>query len=339
MKVAVIFGGTSQNDDLKSFYVKDGTMYDFKYNKPHIFQAALSPKVVQGVWNYCWFWDDGCFLNLFEYEEELTDLDLDFILYANERHGLDEDHWDKYSVSRLKNKYPNAIIMGFIKELTVPPHRYKGWIRFLNECDFVMAPATDTMQKLPKYTEIQSELNKKINFFSQPVNIKDIHNLYYSDKKDLAIFVYLPNPIHRRGHTLEFANYIGKKYNIPVITKPFKDGSNAGVHMPWEKFTNLWAPCLFHFNLDPEESQQGQQAINVATVGSINIGGLNESHQVLFPETATCDLDVLEAKIYEYITYPEKRNEAIQYAWKKLNELYGQEVVKKQLLSVLKDNK
>jgi hypothetical protein len=75
----------------------------------------------------------------------------------------------------------------------------------------------------------------------------------------------------------------------------------------------------------------------VANVGSINFGGMNESHQVLFPETATCDESILEEKFVEYLESPEKRFEVITYAWNKLNELYGIEVVKKQLLNMLEN--
>ena len=50
MKICVIFGGAA-SDNIKSFYVKDGTMYDFKHNKPHIFEAAMSPQFVTQIWN------------------------------------------------------------------------------------------------------------------------------------------------------------------------------------------------------------------------------------------------------------------------------------------------
>ncbi len=166
-------------------------------------------------------------------------------------------------------------------------------------------------------------LNKKINFFSSPHDIEYVYDNFYTEVKDNAIFAYLPNPIHRRGKTIEFAEYIGKKYNIPVVRKPFTNGSNDAIHMSWEDFTNLWSPCLWHFNLDPSELQQGQHIVAVANVGSINIGGMNESHKLLFPETATCDLNILEEKFVEY------------YAWNKLNELYSIDVVKKQLLNML----
>ena len=326
MKVAVAFGG-SVSSDFKSWYAKGKEKYLFNGDTPHV--------VYNPIFNYSFFWENGCFLNLQEWEDELPDLDLDVIVYANERHGLDPSNWDKYSVARLKNKYPKAKVIGFIKEITVPPHRYKNWIRFLNDSDYVVAPVAGRMRKLPVYKTIQSELNKKINFFTSPHDIESIYDKFYSNVKDNAIFAYLPNPIHRRGRTVEFAEYIGNKYNIPVIKKPFTNGSNDAKHMAWDDFTNLWSPCLWHFNLDPSDLQQGQQCMQVANIGSINIGGMNESHHILFPETATCDEKILEEKFVEYLNNPKKAFEVIEYAWNKLNEIYGIEVVKKQLLDML----
>ena len=328
MNLAVIVGG-SVSSDFKSWYAKDKEKYLFDGDTVH--------DVYNPIFNYCFFWDDGCFLNLSEWEDELPDLDLDVIVYANERHGLDELHWDKYSVDRLKNKYPKAKVIGFIKEITVPSHRYKNWIRFLNDCDYVVVPATGPMKKLPVYKTIQSELNKKINFFTSPHDIDSIYDKFYSDSKENAIFAYLPNPMHRRGRTVEFAEYIGNKYNIPVIKKPFTNGSNDAKYMAWDDFTNLWSPCLWHFNLDSSDLQQGQHIIAVANVGCINIGGMNESHYILFPETATCDEKILEEKFEWYFNDEDKRFEVINYAWKKLNECYSIDLVKNQLLEMLDD--
>jgi len=330
MKVAVAFGG-SVSPDFKSWYAKGKEKYLFNGDTLHT--------VYNPIFNYSFFWENGCFLNLQEWEDELPDLDLDVIIYANERHGLDPSNWDKYSVARLKNKYPKVKVVGFLKELTVPPHRYKNWIKFLNDCDFVVGACTGIIQELSEYKELQLLLNKKINFFSSPHDIEYVYDNFYSEVKDNAIFAYLPNPMHRRGKTLEFAEYIGKKYDIPVVKKPFTDGSNDAIHMSWTDFVNLWSPCLWHFNLDPTELQQGQHVVAVANVGSINFGGMNESHKLLFPETATCDLNVLEEKFVEYLESPEKRFEAITYAWNKLNELYGMDVVKKQLLEMLSNKK
>ena len=107
--------------------------------------------------------------------------------------------------------------------------------------------------------------------------------------------------------------------------------------MAWDDFTNLWSPCLWHFNLDPSNLQQGQHIVAVANVGCINIGGMNESHHILFPETATCDEKILEEKFELYFKDDDKRFEVINYAWKKLNECYSIDLVKNQLLEMLDD--
>ena len=57
MKLGYIFDCSIQD----SFYVKDGTMYDFKNHKPHIFQAAYSPQFTTQIWNYCFF--DRCYFS------------------------------------------------------------------------------------------------------------------------------------------------------------------------------------------------------------------------------------------------------------------------------------
>ena len=92
---------------------------------------------------------------------------------------------------------------------------------------------------------------------------------------------------------------------------------------------------MFHVNLDAHITQPGQQAIQVACVGSLNIGGLNESHQHLFPETASPNLKIIEEKFKEYLIDEVVRFRAIEYAWNKVNELYSFDVVKQQLLDVV----
>ena len=66
-------------------------------------------------------------------------------------------------------------------------------------------------------------------------------------------------------------------------------------------------------------------------IGSLNIGGCNESHEILYPETATCDTKILEEKFDEYIKSPTKVIKDVQYAWEKLNETYSFKTVRKQL--------
>ena len=51
----------------------------------------------------------------------------------------------------------------------------------------------------------------------------------------------------------------------------------------------------------------------------------------MYPDTATCDEKILEEKFVEYLNDENKRFEAIQYAWDKLNEIYSFKSVKSQI--------
>ena len=57
MKLAVMVGG-SVSPDFKSFYIKDKEIYLIKEDTKHV--------VYNPIFNYCYFWEDGCFLNLAE---------------------------------------------------------------------------------------------------------------------------------------------------------------------------------------------------------------------------------------------------------------------------------
>jgi len=69
--------------------------------------------------------------------------------------------------------------------------------------------------------------------------------------------------------------------------------------------------------------------MRMAAVGSINIGGENDSHQFLYPDTATCDLNKLEEIFVKYFEDENARFEAIQHAWEKVNEIGGFDSVRK----------
>jgi hypothetical protein len=332
MKLAYIYDCSTQN----SYYVKNQTSYDFVENKPYIHQHSITPSLHVTGWNFPFLWGDGCFLNLEEWVDrvDFPDEDFDMILYSNERLGLDDDNYTKYSVQRLRDRYPNAKIVAYLKEVELSVHnreeRSKNRIHFLKSCDGIVAHGVDSMKGLKDYTDMEELIGKKIHYVSHPVNINLYYDTFYSSNKQESIFAYLPNPIHRRAETYDFANYIGEKYNIPVRYKKLEINQKFD-YLSLKEFVELWSPSSFQFNLDPSSTHPGQQAIQTANVGSINIGGLNESHHLLFPETATCDKKILEEKFEEYLKDVDKRFQVIEYAWEKLNEHYSFKVIKKQL--------
>ena len=264
--------------------------------------------------------------------------DLDLIFYDNGKGGLEDEYYDDYSVSRLREKYPNAKILGWLKEVNVANKtRLKNRVRFLNECDAVITSGiSDNFKNLDMFKYLKSVVDKKFYFISQPVNVNYLFDNFYSDEKDNTIWAYLPNPMHRRGRTYEFTKYLGKKYDIEVRKKPLAFGQKFD-HISQLDFIEMWSKCAFHFNMDPIDIHPGNQVMQTAAVGCLNFGGLNESHTILYPETATCDEKILEDLFVEYLKDDKKRFDAIQYAWKKINEIYSFKSVNDQIDQIYKE--
>ena len=249
MKLAYIYDCSTQN----SYYVKNQVSYDFIENKPYIHQHSITPSLHVTGWNFPFLWGDGCFLNLEEWVDRIDfpDEDFDMILYSNERLGLDDDNYTKYSVQRLRDRYPNAKIIAYLKEVELSVHnreiRSKNRVHFLKSCDGIVAHGVDSMKGLKDYTDMEELIGKKIHFVSHPVNINLYYDTFYSSKKQESIFAYLPNPIHRRAETYDFASYIGKKYNIPVRYKKL-DINQKFDYLSLKEFVELWSPSSFQFN-------------------------------------------------------------------------------------------
>ena len=340
MKLAYVVDACAQD----SFYVKDGVAYDFVNNKPYAHNRSINPGLTISSWNFPFLFGDGCFLNLFEWvtkDLDFPDYDLDIILYGCERAGLDNETKHLYSIDRLRKKYPNAKIVGWAKEQELSVHnrevRYQNWMSFFKECDTTSAHGITTMKELTQWRQIENDCGRKFNFISCPININPYYDLFYSDHKEESLYAYLPNPMHRRGETYKFVSYLSEKYNIPSKFKPLGQNQKFD-HIEQFDFIKLWSPSIFHFNLDPAIEHPGHQTIQVANVGSINIGGKNESHFLLYPETATCYLDILENKFVEYLNDVDKRFEVISYAWENLNKYYSFEVVREQIKELYDKN-
>ena len=352
MKLVEIWDFTGNTE---SFYVKDNTAISFKTNEPYMYRHSISTNCFLQGPVYPFLWDGSYFINLEEYDERGTmppyDPEVDVVLYGNERVGLMNEYYDKYSVENIRKQFPNAVIVGAIKEVAHNfnsgplvlgpeegahrqrrPERITNRIKFFNDCDFVMMGSVPNgcCSKIPYLVDLQNNINKKIVYSPGPTNTEYVFDRYYSEEKSNSIFAYTPHQHFRRGNTLEFAQYIGKKYNLPVYHKPLYDDRPFD-YMSSHDFVSLWSPHLYHFNLDNMTTQPGQQCKQVASVGSINIGGENDSHEFLYPETATCDTDKLEEVFVKYFEDENARFEAIEYAWKTVNEICGFDAVRKSL--------
>ena len=121
MNIAIMWDGAI---NVNSYYVKDKIGYAFKDNKPYTYHHTISKECYSNTHNWNFLWDNGYFLNLSEWEttgpnRNLPDIDLDVIFYACERGGLmnDKNISEKFSVSVLRDKYPKAKIVGYLKEV------------------------------------------------------------------------------------------------------------------------------------------------------------------------------------------------------------------------------
>jgi hypothetical protein len=336
---------------VESFYIKDGVATSFKTNKPYKYEGSISPECFLQGPVYTFFDEGSYYLNLEEYDGVPPyDPDVDIVLYTNERVGLMNEYYEKYSADSMRKQFPNAAIVGQLKELppsfnsgpsmlgpneaprrAIRPERPINRIRLFNDCDFVNMPSVPNgfCSKAPYLQELQNNINKKITYTPSPLNVDYIFENYYTNEKLNSIFAYTPHQHHRRGATMKFADYISKKYKLPVYCKPLPNDDWTSAYLSCYDFTKLWSPHLYHFNLDSMETQPGKQCIQVASVGSINIGGKNDSHGVLYPDTATCDLDKLEEVFVQYFENENKRFEAIQYAWETANNTFSHDAVKK----------
>ena len=335
MNFALIIDAIGDNS-VKSYCVKNNQAFDLESNKPYSNKWSVDDRCYISTYNYPWLFENGYFINWNDYKFDLPDLDLDLIFVVKERSlARDDGHYDGWcEVQSLRKKYPKAKIVAFLKEIWVDtPYNYespkhKARIEFLKECDTVIT----NRPELKEFQQLAENVDKPFNFVAQPHNIDYFYGRW-GKEKDLAIWAYLPNPLDRRANTYEFTDYISRKYNIYVKYKPLVPGQKFD-YLSLEEFINRWSSCLFHFNLDPIDYFPGKQAVHTASVGTINIGGVNDNHFLLYPETATCDVKILEDRFVEYLENEEKRNEVIEYAWKKVNEIFGFNAVRKQIENI-----
>lgn len=307
MKLALVVDNTR----MQSFELRSGKSYKFDSVDEYRFPHFISNECQIGFWSYPKLLGDGYFLKIDE--SPLPDLELDVIIAA-----LQLDNW-KDSLSRLRNKYRNAIILGTIKELE------QTRIEFLNSCDKIAIPFLT--QDLNKLFKLIGQPTKEVFCLPQPVDVNYLYDNFFVETKKIQLFQYNHHVHARRGLTAEFCNYISGKYNIPIISaNTTHDNLNQ-----WRDFILSWRESLFHINLDPY-CYSVQQTGQCATLGVINFGGCTDPAYSLFSSTATNDFYVLEQEIYKCITDHEYMISLITDAWERVNKIYSIKAIKQTLL-------
>ena len=144
-------------------------------------------------------------------------------------------NYKKFPERYYSSEINGSHFLGYLKEVELSIHnrevRSKNRVNFLQACDKIIAHGVSTMKQLTKYRELESSIDRKLDYVSHPVNIDLYYDTFYSTEKEESIFAYLPNPTHRRAETYNFARYISEKYNIPLVLKPKTDSPDIKIDM------------------------------------------------------------------------------------------------------------
>ena len=156
------------------------------------------------------FLSDGYYVTWDEWEE-LPDLDIDVVLLSIEKkYGI-------YDVQQVRKKYPNAVVIGVVKEFSAS---YKNRVEFFKECDTYVLPVMEKQI----HAEYSRDVGKESKFLAQPYDIDFLYDKYYKETRNNSIFSYIvPSEWikiqygsevqegSRRGNTEAFANRMGSK--------------------------------------------------------------------------------------------------------------------------------
>ena len=194
MKFALIVDSCKVN----SYLVRDGKAYTLSNpDIPYQFHHSVGNECFIGFWGYPFVFD-GCFINWSEWNE-LPNLDLDVIFVVIEK------RIDECKIEYLRKKYPNSIIIGYLKETWNWNIEWESRIKIFNECDKVFICVSD----INLFPELINHCSSEISFLPQPVNVDYLYDNFYSEYKSESIFAYYP--VHnypRQGNTMKFKEYI-----------------------------------------------------------------------------------------------------------------------------------
>jgi len=287
---------------VNSYYVRDKKVFTFD-DKPYLRHHHLSNECLMGVWNYPFLFD-GYFINL--QQQPYPDEDFDVIFCAIEN--------DIGYLNILRKTYPNAKLVGSIKEMIIPNRDVRQ--RLIQNTDAFVVPYIS----FDYYKEFNYETPSKSFKIPQPVNIDYLRNNYLVEKQNVVF---------------DYENYwaAGRlPRNKEVLDKI--DYKVESLHTnSWEDCINSWKHCKFLFNLDTTLNV-GQQAIQSAALENIVLGGNNDAHKLLFPELSGMDVDKIVSEFNRLVDDEKYYHSTIKYASKKLREIYSLESVKQQVIKL-----
>lgn len=304
----------------RSYFVKDGKSYKLKSNnlEPYGHHHSISNECHLGIWGWPSVFKDGYFINWTEWDQ-LPNLDLDIVMVAIEKHP------EKYNVSMLREAYPNAIIVSFVKEATWTNMSHQQRLEFFKACDRVTFPWNVTSD----INKLESILDKKVFYIPQPHDINFLYENFYIEERTPMILDYkAPERVANNSIISDISN----KHYLPFKKHVVK--YKGADHKQWQEFLNGIKDCAFCFNLD-DSPYGGSMGVQCAALGIINFGGMQDSHEILWPDLATNNENILKEKFEQIINDVTLHNTYIENAFLKAQSMYSYESVKEQFLKII----
>tara|TARA_E500000305_G_C4025847_1_gene241763 strand:+ start:835 stop:1815 length:981 start_codon:yes stop_codon:yes gene_type:complete len=313
---------------VKSFYVKDKKAYEMKTDLPYIRNQSIGNECFMSIFEYP-FLNDGYYVTWDEWDE-LPSLDVDVVLLSIEK------KYQLYNVNQVRKKYPNAFVLGVLKEFS---SNYQNKVKFFKQCNGYTLPVMESQI----HDDFTKDVGKKSNFLAQPYDVDFLYDKYYKEERLNSIFSYVvPSEWvtinygreiqngSRRGNTEMFANKMSDKFNLQIQRNETLFSSPT----QWRDFLEMLSNHSFCFNLDFCKGG-GNQAIQNAILGVINIGGNGWIQNYLYPELSGINEEHLEIKFSQIVNDMEKRNEIIKHAFDKVVTTFSLPSVYRQIKKIV----
>jgi len=316
MKFGLLIDKTAQ----ESFQIKNNKAYLLDSDMPYTTKHSIGNETHMSIFQYPFlFGDNGYFINM--KKTGLPSIDFDLIFLVRER-------WpEEFTIDKIRNKYPNAKIIGILKEqfVLIPEERR---CQVLNECDDVAVPFKLTIKNQPGFVtrDLEQVIGRSANWIPQPYNVNFLYDKYYKQERIYDVFSYISptRPEIRRSETEKFTRYMADKYNL-TVRRVMTDN--------WDDFMKEISVCKFLFNLDPLRSA-GQTGIQAAILGIPTLGCNADSNQHLYPDLAVNDFEHLENQFIKLNDNVDSYIECIQSAFTAVENIYSMENVKQKIIKL-----
>lgn len=243
---------------------------------------------------------NGLHINL---KEPIPKIPLDLIFITCDHHFKID------MLNFVRKTYPNAKIVGYHKDRS-PEYFMDDARRLLwDNCDAIAVASREEVVR-----QVSSMFPSKIVFhFPYPYDIDKLRSMYMAKTKRGALLGCTKS--RNDGYTTckDFLYEIERKYNHQALDY------NESMH--WDGWMRAMGYSKICLNMDTIPDI-GQTAIEAAITNTWHIGGISDAAKILWPDTATNDINILDQIINDDLSN-NTSSDYINYAYNKCKEEYS----------------